>query len=395
MKCSAAERRQFNYAWDEQMFKVLHVDKSRIPACSTTSKPVKQHTSLCKDLREMLRYEQPTAIQALFYNASRCGCTDAELLQLKYRGDCAVIGECAWAKEKISSLASTTIGTLAEAMAKCSEAIRKTFGSSGDCIYRTTAQEGVTVNGQQTFDITAAEEADLFDCRSCSKDQMFVGSGKDTVITTDCKDEDLAMEILFVGQTDGDPLTVNMPESITCADIADRGLCKFPEKAFYPGLRSEARLDEVCGCSCAVERTCFDYDDYEELPLPAVDMQLPCNFFSSSAGVPASSPLSCTKTAADIARYKAEQDLDLAIEVINDTIAAAPSMEYLPLYNWCPVTCGLGYGCLHDPGQLPSTGARPILPPCACAYRHGGPTVPLVCSLPPAIGLCAVFCSLL
>jgi hypothetical protein len=215
------------------MFKVLHVEKSKIPACSTKSKPVKQHTSLCKDLREMLRYEQLTGIPALFSKASRCGCTDAEINATvpKLGGDCAVVGECATAKDKLPSSPSTSIGTLAEAMAKCSAAIRKTFhATSGDCIYQTMVTEGVVINGHHVQDIAAAEEADIFDCRSCSKDQKFVGSGEETVDATDCTDGDVEMEILFVLQTDNDPLTENKPEHITCADVADRGLCKFHQK---------------------------------------------------------------------------------------------------------------------------------------------------------------------
>lgn len=317
MECSRLEKAQGNCAWDEVMYGVLHVPDSAIPACSTRDKPVRQHSSLCKELRDLVRLQPAVLLPAIFRNVTET---------------CARPGErdvliCEDPEQRV----------LYQALTECAAAVRQTFdlAVNRQCLFETAAQ--VVDGGFTVTDYRAAAELDLFDCRRCTYDQEFIGAGA-SLDALECTDDDFEVEVLLSSS------------ATKCSEVAAHGLCKWPVRALAPefdgAVEGDRLLEHFCQCSC-LDQPCVDTITEQDnlASVPKLDLVFNATENSCASFIARYNRSSCGRLAAtvmdEIAASLAEEGDALGAALVskwNQTLAAA-AMQMMPVSQWCPVTC--------------------------------------------------------
>ena len=140
--CTTAELANRNCAWDEEMYDAIHTANSPVAECRTDSKPVKDSSSQCKYLANLMKNLHWTEIAQSFADADVGG------------------------RQQL-------------AQASCAAAVQLTFDRYGRCEY--------------AADPTQAAADDKFDCRRCFANQQFSGTGDAAL----CSDNTLEIEMMF------------------------------------------------------------------------------------------------------------------------------------------------------------------------------------------------------
>lgn len=171
--CTATELANRNCAWDEEMYDAIHTANSPVQECNTALKPVKDSSSQCKYLANMLGGLHWTEIGQSFADAEPGG------------------------RQQL-------------AQASCAAAVRQTFDRYGRCPY--------------SYDPLGV--LDKFDCRRCFANQEFSGTGDAAL----CDDNDLEIEMMF--QNTGEATVYCRPSAIPSACTSSFCCVSLPKCVF-------------------------------------------------------------------------------------------------------------------------------------------------------------------
>lgn len=140
--CTTTQLANRNCAWDEEMYDAIHTASSPVAECSTERKPVKDASSQCKYLANLMKNLHWTEIAQSFADADVGG------------------------RQQLAQVS-------------CAAAVQQTFDRYGRCEYAANPAQGAV--------------DDEFDCRRCFANQQFSGTGDAAL----CTDNTLEIEIMF------------------------------------------------------------------------------------------------------------------------------------------------------------------------------------------------------